>query len=529
MQAQTEELTALARAVEAEREKAERANAAKSRFLAVMSHELRTPTAGILAATDLFQQAPPPADPDRILGTIAGSARMLLRHLNDILDMSKIESGQFDIEQAPFSLHRIAAEIEALFAPGTAARGNRLKFEIASTVPETIVGDGQRFRQVLINLIDNANKFTLQGRIDVRLTCRGDTAGNFELVTEVEDTGIGITADDAAKLFQPFVQVGPTKSGAIGGTGLGLAICKSLVELMGGTIEVKSSPGRGARFIFTIATTAAMGGQQDAAPATTPALLTRGLKLLLADDNETNRMLYAAVLGRNGHSVTTVADGAEAVAAAEKSAFDAVLMDIQMPVMNGRDAIIAIRSGAGPNAETPIVALTADAFSGNHGPYLAAGADTVVTKPVDWSVFSDVLTRLTSGESAKRPPIAAASARLAPDFDAAVIDVLRASVSPSSFADIFASIGPNLERYGRDIAGSLLANDLGAARRAAHALKGLASQFGLNAVARIAAAIEERSASVEDATRHAKPLDQMISEARCNLEAHVTVHQEAKA
>lgn len=528
LQSQTEELTALARAVDGERLKADRANAAKTRFLAVMSHELRTPMAGILAATDLLQQKPEPAEHDRVLASVSSSARMLLRHLNDILDMSKIESGQFDIDRAPFSLRRIIAEIDALFAPAAAARGNRLSVNILPDVPDAIIGDGPRYRQVLINLIDNANKFTLQGSVDVRLSRSGDTEGPLQLLTEIEDTGVGITADDAAKLFQPFVQVGPKKSGAVGGTGLGLAICKSLVELMGGHIEVRSSPGRGATFRFTIATAPALGRPEEIAATADPALLTRGLKLLLAEDNETNRMLYAAMLGRSGHSVTTAADGAEAVALAEKEPFDAVLMDIQMPVMNGRDAIIAVRSGSGPNAETPIVALTADAFSENHGAYLAAGADTVVTKPVDWTTLADVLRRLTSGTDSEGASPRPNPTRQAPEFEPAIIDTLRGSVSAESFTAIVASVGPNLERYGRDIAAALAADNLTAARRAGHALKGLASQFGLNAVAQTAAAIEARSGSLIDARRHAEPLGQLIVTARSALEAHIAARTTSK-
>ena len=506
LQVQANELASLAREVDAARDKADRANKAKSHFLAAMSHELRTPMSGILAASELLLRDGIEGPHRTAVESIGRSAMTLLGQLNDILDLSKIEAGQVRVAPESFVLGRVIDDLKLQFAPIASGRGNILAIAVDASLPHALHGDPRLYRQVLINLIGNANKFSQGGRIEVAIAPAGFPSGNFALVTTVRDTGIGISADDCAKLFQPFAQADGSISSRFGGTGLGLAISKNLVSLMGGEIGVESTLGIGSTFRFTVQMAPGVAPEERVIAPSAPV---KPLKLLLADDNETNRTLYATLLRRAGHSVTTASDGAEALRAAEGESFDAILMDIQMPVMNGTDAIIAIRTGDNVNVDKPIIALTADAYTERHGTYIAAGADAIVTKPVNWDLLAAELATLTG----QTHLTAAGSPTSAPgdsDLDTEVLASIEASVPPETLAAIMSSLDSNLKRYADEIAEGVRAGDQRRAKLAAHALKGLAGQFGLRRVAATAEEIEENTTDQDSWVRRAAEIPMLI-------------------
>jgi signal transduction histidine kinase/ActR/RegA family two-component response regulator len=389
------------------RQEAEAATVAKSRFLAAMSHEIRTPLSGVLGLLGLMLEEPlPPRQHERAQIALA-SAQCLLLILNDILDFSKLEARRIRITPEPVEVRPLVAEVVELMASAAARKGLDLTHEIAGRVPERIVADPMRLRQVLTNLLNNATKFTEEGRILVRVDYapQGDGAG--ELAVEVQDTGIGIPPDQQERVFLDFVQADSSLTRRSGGTGLGLAICRQLVEMMGGGITLRSGPGMGSTFAFTIPTrpaeaAAGTGGsaKQEAAPA-------RPLRVLLAEDNATNRYLITAYLRAAGHAVEVVSNGTEAVAAATRGGFDAVLMDVQMPEVDGLAATRSIRALPAPAGAVAIIALTANAMPEDRDACLAAGMTDYLAKPVEVAALHQALARVQPAH----PPDAAPAPR----------------------------------------------------------------------------------------------------------------------
>jgi signal transduction histidine kinase/ActR/RegA family two-component response regulator len=393
------------------RREAEAATVAKSRFLAAMSHEIRTPMSGVLGLLGLML-GEPLAKRQRERAEIAlASAQGLLQILNDILDFSKLEAALIRLSEEEVAIRPLIDEVMALMAAGAAQKGIELRCEVAEEVPERIVTDPMRLRQVLINLLSNAAKFTEAGSVSVRADYAPAGGGQGRLRVEVHDTGIGIAADQAAKVFEQFVQIDNSLTRRTGGTGLGLAITKQLVELMGGDISVTSTPGVGSMFRFSIRV---RPGAAEAAPA---AAAERGpaaaaplspLRVLLAEDNATNQYLITAFLQADGHRLVTVTDGAAAVEAAAAGGFDVVLMDVQMPVLDGLAATRAIRALPGPAGRVPVIALTANAMSGDREQCMAAGMDDYLSKPVEAGALARALALIRGGA-----PGAARSLRVA--------------------------------------------------------------------------------------------------------------------
>ncbi len=362
---------------------AEKSNRAKSEFLATMSHEVRTPMNGVMGMLDLLRDDELSIEQGEIVDRASNATEGLLAVINDILDYSKLEVGSVKLSNQRFS-PRTVLEGAVLLLEGQAERkGLELNMDISEEVPETMIGDAARFRQVLLNLIGNAVKFTEAGKVEVRMGHHALGPEESQLNVTVRDTGVGIERELQKQLFKQFFQGDASVSRRYGGAGLGLAISKQLVELMGGAMDVTSEPGKGSAFRFSVRYKADLSAGAQLARASAAAREASRLRILVAEDNETNRFHLQHLLGRAGHQVDVVENGVMAIAAAEKSTYDLILMDIFMPEMDGTMAAQTIRKMQGPSSGSPIVAITANAMVGDREHYLSKGMDEYVAKPID--------------------------------------------------------------------------------------------------------------------------------------------------
>ena len=373
------------------RAEAEAAAVAKSEFLANMSHEIRTPLTGIVGFTGLLEQvAALPAEARKYAARIGAASQALLTVVNDILDFSKIEAGQLELAPRPVDPSAFVAETVELVAAQAEAKRLRLRIVGDGPLPTAVQVDAARLRQILLNLLNNAVKFTDEGAVMVRLA--HDAEGFLRVA--VVDTGVGVTPEMQRRLFQRFSQGDGAISRRHGGTGLGLAICKSLTELMGGDIGVVSEEGKGAAFWFTVAAPACKPAQPGPVPA--PAsIASRPARILIVDDSAVNRELVGKLLSVMGHGLVEAAGGAEAIETAAAVPFDLILMDLQMPGVDGLAAARAIRAGAGPNRATPIVALSANILPVHQDACRAAGMDDHIAKPIDTGELVTKVARWT--------------------------------------------------------------------------------------------------------------------------------------
>ena len=364
---------------------AEKSNAAKSEFLAAMSHEVRTPMNGVLGMLGLLKPEMLNDDQKEVIGRAKEAADGLLEVINDILDYSKLEAGSVELSHQPFSPNAVVHSVASLFEERARAKGLELRCEIDGCESDSVIGDARRFRQIMVNLVGNAVKFTQSGSVVIRKTCGLDASGDAAVMVRVADTGIGIDDQIKDNLFERFYQGDPGIARRFGGTGLGLAISKELVELMRGEIWLESTVGQGSTFTFLaqFENCTEEVAAAHSAHATDSAASDHALAILLAEDNETNRYHLSRLLTEAGHTVFTAKNGAEAVAMAEERQYDIILMDIYMPEMDGTVAARVIRTLNGPSARTPIVALTANAMVGDRQHYLSKGMDEYVSKPVD--------------------------------------------------------------------------------------------------------------------------------------------------
>jgi len=376
-------------AMEEAQQEAEAGSRSKSAFLANMSHEIRTPMAAIMGFAELAQGKCTPEEQREYLGTVSRNANYLLTLLNDILDLSKIEAGKLTIESVPMSVNDLLEEVRALHAVPAREKGIEFKIDCADDVPSMVMGDPVRLRQVLVNLVSNAIKFTKVGSVRVAASYEPKSQ---ELEILVSDTGIGLSTDEVDRLFQPFTQADSSTTRRFGGTGLGLSISSLLAESLGGRLSVRSVPGKGSEFSLAVplaSTSASPQRSEHARPTSVdggtgrPSL--KGKRVLLVDDGRDNQRLIGLHLQRAGLDVTSAENGREAIEQIESSeheasGFDLVLMDMQMPEMDGYTATRTLRASG---CALPIVALTANAMSGDRETCLAAGCDDYLSKPVD--------------------------------------------------------------------------------------------------------------------------------------------------
>ncbi|CAN7607393.1 ATP-binding protein [Phenylobacterium sp. LjRoot164] len=358
-------------------ERAERASAAKSTFLATMSHEIRTPLNGVLGMAQAMEGDALSEVQRRRLDVIRKSGGLLLTLLNDLLDLAKIEAARFELEDGRLDIGELATAADEAFGPLAAEKGLQLSVQAAAEAEGIWRADSVRVRQILYNLLSNAVKFTERGEISAQIDL--DEAGRLRI--RVRDTGNGISKADQARLFERFMQVDASATRRFGGTGLGLAISYELARLMGGDLSVESEPGKGT--LFELRLPLERADARESEQRDLPAL--EGLRVLAAEDNETNRLVVATLLEQLGVHAHFVVNGAEAVEAWRGGAWDLVLMDIQMPVMDGREAVRTIRSleAQAGRAPTPIVALTANVMHRQVAEYEADGFDAVAPKPIE--------------------------------------------------------------------------------------------------------------------------------------------------
>lgn len=461
------------------------ANETRRDFLAAMSHEIRTPLTGVLGMVDLLRTEDLSERQRGYVEAMRVSGRHLLNVVNDILDFSRIESGRLDLEEIDFPLPAVLEGLRSLVHPRAVERGVNLRIEVQPGMPEVFRGDPVRLKQVLLNLVDNAIKFTSAGSVTVRVS--PTPRGRAETVQfEVADTGIGMQPEQMQRLFMPFTQADGSISRQYGGSGLGLAICKRLVEAMGGNIAAESTPGQGSVFRFHLPLHLGDALKLVDTAGASP-LQCAPQRILIAEDVPLNREILRTALGRQGHELVFAENGAEALAQMERQHFDLVLMDVQMPVMDGVEATQRIRQLAPPRRFVPIIGLTANVMARERERYLAAGMDNCLSKPIDFDELAVTINKYCRAEDDRAAPQAPAG-RPVVWIDEAQSGKLRRALAPEGLRELVATAIEAYEGYCR----SIVAPDTDAQRRRqdAHKLRGSASTLGMSALADLAGRIE---------------------------------------
>ncbi|MEK0082922.1 PAS domain S-box protein [Benzoatithermus flavus] len=481
---------------------AEQASEQKTRFLATMSHEIRTPMTAVLGTADLLAGTPLDARQQQYLDNIRRSGQLLLAIIDDILDFMRFGSTNFQLERVDFSLGQVLEQVRSSMQVKASEKEIGLTFHVPEGSPPVLRGDPRRLEQILFNLVGNAIKFTERGGVTLDVTTQPTDDGRIRLRCEVRDTGIGISKEEQTRLFKAFSQANEATTRRFGGTGLGLAICKQLVEAMGGTIGVESQPGEGSTFWFEVILE--RGDAVVARAMTTGLDELPSLRILVAEDAPLNRELIGDMLRRHGHEVVLTENGRECLERAAAERFDLLLLDIQMPVMDGEQAIRQLRATPGPNQATPAIALTANVVEADRRRYLAAGMNLCLSKPIAWAKLSAAMSELAD---AGGQPAA---------------EVLRATGSAVDWgfvAEVFAGMPEQIASYlgralldARGVAAELreARHDLPRAARLAHRLKGTARSFGLVAIADRAEEIEKAAKTEQDLGKPLQALDEAL-------------------
>jgi hypothetical protein len=479
------------------RRAAERASAEKSDFLAFVSHEVRTPLNGVLGTLSLLLDTPLDAEQRAYAETARRSGETLLWTVNELLDLSRIEAGKLELEELAFDPAQPVREVLSLQAAAASEKGLRLTASLDAMLPPRILGDPRRLRQVLMNLVDNAIRFTAAGTVEITVTRHGE-----RMTVAVRDTGPGISPALRRRLFRRFQQADAGTARRHGGSGLGLMICRRLVGLMGGEIGLESEPGSGSVFHFDLPLRPAPEGApeapQEEATAEAPPRRLAGdapfARLLLAEDSEASQLVAAAILRKAGYEVDLVRDGESAVEAAAAGTYDAILMDVRMPGLDGHAATRRIRALEGPAGRVRILALTASAMPGDVQRSLAAGMDAHLAKPVDRAGLLGAVAALL-GAAPVRPRAAPPAAEPGPAHALLVHDTLeelRTAVGPGRLPDLIgvfaAETLARLRRLRED-------PPLALAEAEAHALQSAAGTFGAAALREAATALERAAAA----------------------------------
>ncbi len=389
--------------LESARDRANAASEAKSSFLGVISHELRTPMNGVLGAAQLLGATRLETTQREYLSIIRNSGDNLLSLLNDILDMTKIEAGKMTFEAVDVSVEDLHKRVTGPFQAQAEAKGLTFSTRLVGEIPAVVRGDPLRVCQVIHNLLSNAVKFTDGGEVAYTVRAERIDEDQVRFAFSVRDSGAGISPEDLERLFQPFTQVDASSTRRFGGTGLGLTISRRMANIMGGDITVESTVGEGSTFTFTVeAEVVEWTREEAAAPIVADVEDGRSLNVLVVEDHPVNRMILEAWMSSAGHTSSTAENGQIAMEMASGQPFDLIVMDVNMPVMDGLTATRGIRAGGGVNAETPIVVLSASARTEDHEAGLEAGADAYLNKPIDFAALATVMNQVGSGRAGLR-------------------------------------------------------------------------------------------------------------------------------
>jgi PAS domain S-box-containing protein len=464
------------------REQAIESSRLKSEFLASMSHEIRTPMNGVTGMLELLLEESLTDQQRKRVSVALGSAQALLTIINDILDLSKIEAGKLDLVPEWTDVRALVDDVVGLLRPMANDKGLQVESSCGADVPARVLADGGRLRQVLLNLAGNAVKFTDEGRVSMAVTVVSTTRERVRLRCSVSDTGIGIPADQIPLVFEKFTQLEGAAERRTNGTGLGLSICRKLIDLMGGSIQVASQPGKGSRFWFDVEVPFA-GQERMTAPAkpqaTADVSRARDARVLLVEDNPVNRQFALAVLKSVGAMITVAVDGSEAVRLASESEYDLILMDCQMPVMDGYEATRRIRAAG---ITTPVIALTANAMEGDRDRCAAAGMDDYLAKPIRPDTLrAAVAAKVRRTEKSLEAEVG---------VDAAEITA-RIGGDPELLADISRLFVTHSPEMVQALQTAAAAGNGAAMASAAHALKGSIGNFTQGRPFEVARALEK--------------------------------------
>lgn len=486
--------------------KADQANLAKSLFLATVSHEIRTPMNGILGMTELLEGGGAGGASQNYLQVIRESAQYLLQMINNLLDISKIEAGKMELNKAPFRIQKLFEHAARLLSSAAAKRGNTLKWQIGSGVADTLEGDSAKLLQIIINLLGNAVKFTQNGEVEGKVSLAEEDAARQKLIFEVRDEGIGIALKDQAALFRPYSQISQETELAAEGTGLGLSICKSMVELMGGTIMVESAPGQGSTFRFELwlYKSAALPERHPSVEAPLPKNNFSALPVLVVEDNAMNSTLLQMQLKKLGIAdVELVVSGSGAVEAWQRQDYGLILMDSRLPGMSGPDTVRMIRrlEASGTRRRVPIVGVTGDGREESRTQFIQSGLNDCAVKPLNLEKLNELLNQWLG----KEPRI--------PVLQSDTLSSIREMDDPEdpellrTLVQMFKSGTPN-KLASLDAAASI--RDLSEMAAVAHNLKSGSLSIGVQYFAHLCALIENH-ARAENYEQAIIPLPKLVS------------------